>query len=220
MGRAAPAGGKTLADLAAAVAEAANGRLPAQILGDSSRHIRAVAPLDGADAYSLSFLANPRYRSAVLASRAGAIVMSAEAQAALQMSGDAGPSLVICAQPYAWFAFAAQALEAQESWAPGVDATARVAADAVIGAGVRVEAHAVIEAGAQIGDRCRIGAGCYVGRKVVLGAATRLYPGVRVMDGCSIGVRGIFHSGAVIGADGFGFAPFDGRWIKIPQTGK
>ncbi|MFZ5539719.1 MAG: UDP-3-O-(3-hydroxymyristoyl)glucosamine N-acyltransferase, partial [Pseudomonadota bacterium] len=59
-----------------------------------------------------------------------------------------------------------------------------------------------------------------VGANAVVGEATRLHPGARLLAGCTIGARGIVHAGAVIGADGFGFAPLDGRWIKIPQTGR
>ena len=58
-----------------------------------------------------------------------------------------------------------------------------------------------------------------VGADAVIGAATRLHPRAVVLDGCRLGERCIVHSGAVIGADGFGFAPLDGRWIKIPQVG-
>jgi len=68
-------------------------------------------------------------------------------------------------------------------------------------------------------DACVIDAGCFIGRDARVGAATHFYPRVTFLAGCSMGKRGIIHPGAVIGADGFGFANEGGAWIKIPQTG-
>jgi len=84
---------------------------------------------------------------------------------------------------------------------------------------VSIGALAVIEAGAVIGDGAVIGAQCFIGTGAAIGAATRLAPRVVVGNDCSIGARGILHSGVVIGADGFGFAPTEGRWEKIEQLG-
>jgi UDP-3-O-[3-hydroxymyristoyl] glucosamine N-acyltransferase len=64
-----------------------------------------------------------------------------------------------------------------------------------------------------------IDAGSFIGRNAQVGAGTHFYPRVTFLAGCKIGERGIVHPGAVIGADGFGFANEGGAWIKIPQTG-
>jgi UDP-3-O-[3-hydroxymyristoyl] glucosamine N-acyltransferase len=77
----------------------------------------------------------------------------------------------------------------------------------------------VIAAGAQIGAFVVIGAQCSVGAHARVGAHTRLADRVTLGERCTIGERGIVHSGAVIGADGFGFAPTQGRWEKIEQLG-
>jgi UDP-3-O-[3-hydroxymyristoyl] glucosamine N-acyltransferase len=130
------------------------------------------------------------------------------------------PTLVECANPYAWFAFAAQLLSGADTPAPGVAAAAHVAADAEVDDSARIDAGAVIEAGAAVGPRCWIGAGAVVGAQARIGAESRLHPRAAVLAGCVLGERVIVHAGAVIGADGFGFAPLDGRWIKIPQTGR
>jgi len=206
----------TLAELAAAVAERSGGRLAAAIDGDGDRYIDAVAPLESAGPSHLTFLANVRYRNAVATTRAGAVVLTAADHAALQPA----TTVVVCEQPYAWFAFAAQVLNPVAQRTPGIDPTARIDPDAKIGADVWVGPGAVVEAGTDVGVGCRIEASSYVGSGVRIGASTRLYPGVRVLDECSLGARCVVHSGAVIGADGFGFAPFAGAWIKIPQTGR
>jgi len=104
---------------------------------------------------------------------------------------------------------------------PGVHPTAVVAPDAILGEGISVGPHAVISAGVRLGARVVIGANCFVGEQAVIGEGTRLYPLVTVRERCILGARVILHSGAVIGADGFGY-DFDratGRHVKIVHTG-
>jgi UDP-3-O-[3-hydroxymyristoyl] glucosamine N-acyltransferase len=127
--------------------------------------------------------------------------------------------LIVCEAAYTWFAFAAQALAPQAPLAPGRAAGAVVHPGAQVDASSSIGPLAVIDEGARIAAGAQVGAGCYVGRQVRVGEATRLHPGVRIYEGCRIGARCILHSGSVIGADGFGFAPFKGQWVKIPQTG-
>jgi UDP-3-O-[3-hydroxymyristoyl] glucosamine N-acyltransferase len=95
-----------------------------------------------------------------------------------------------------------------------VHPAARVDPAAHIGPQVTVEAGAVVKAGAVIDG------GCYIGRDAVVGEGTHFFANVTFLDRCVIGARGIVHSGAVIGGDGFGFATEDGVYIKIPQTGR
>jgi UDP-3-O-[3-hydroxymyristoyl] glucosamine N-acyltransferase len=97
---------------------------------------------------------------------------------------------------------------------------------AVIGAGTKIDATASIAATAVIADGATIGAfsvigeGCYIGKNAIVGSHARLYPRVVVYHDCVIGDNLIAHSGVVIGADGFGIAMDEGRWIKIPQIGR
>jgi UDP-3-O-[3-hydroxymyristoyl] glucosamine N-acyltransferase len=77
----------------------------------------------------------------------------------------------------------------------------------------------VIGKNARIGARAIIGAGCFIGDDAIVGDDTHLYSGVNLHHRCRIGTRGIVHSGVVIGADGFGIANDQGRWVKIPQIG-
>lgn len=101
----------------------------------------------------------------------------------------------------------------------GVDPTAVVAADAVLGAEVSVGPHVVIEAGARIGDRTVIMPGCFIGAQVTLGDDVTLWPNVTIREGVRVGNRVIIHPGAVLGSDGFGFAQEGGTHHKIPQLG-
>jgi UDP-3-O-[3-hydroxymyristoyl] glucosamine N-acyltransferase len=210
---------RTVSELCEAVATRAGSALSARLIGDGTAGIDAVASLEHAGPTDLAFLANLRYRNQALGTRAGALVLAQAQQAELFSAGRAGGALIVCDAPYAWFAFAAQVLAPEARGEPGVAATAVVDPSAHIDAGARVDAHSVVGAGARVAAGAWIGPGCTLGDATQVGPGTRLHAGVRIYAGCRIGARGIVHAGAVIGADGFGFAPFDGRWIKIPQTG-
>ncbi|MFN9573758.1 MAG: UDP-3-O-(3-hydroxymyristoyl)glucosamine N-acyltransferase [Betaproteobacteria bacterium] len=212
--------GLPLGELAAAVADRSRGRLSARITGRAEQEIAGVAPLDLGGPGQLAFLSNARYRAQAAASVATAIVLSPDDAAALFPQGRGQGALVTCPAPYAWFALAAQVLApAQPQWPAGVHPTACVDPTAQIDPLAAIGPQAVIAAQALIGAGAQVGAGSFIGEAARVGAATVLAPRVSLMHGCSIGARGIVHSGAVIGADGFGFAPFEGRYLKIPQTG-
>jgi UDP-3-O-[3-hydroxymyristoyl] glucosamine N-acyltransferase len=212
--------GLPLGELAAAVADRSRGRLSARITGRAEQEIAGVAPLDLGGPGQLAFLSNARYRAQAAASAATAIVLSPDDAAALFPQGRGQGALVTCPAPYAWFALAAQVLApAQPQWPAGVHPTACVDPTAQIDPLAAIGPQAVIAAQALIGAGAQVGAGSFIGEAARVGAATVLAPRVSLMHGCSIGARGIVHSGAVIGADGFGFAPFEGRYLKIPQTG-
>jgi UDP-3-O-[3-hydroxymyristoyl] glucosamine N-acyltransferase len=105
------------------------------------------------------------------------------------------------------------------TFAPGVHSSAVVDPSAQLGERVSIQPLAVIEPGARIGDDTIIGAGSYVGHETVIGSACHIYPNVTIRERSRIGSRVIIHSGAVIGADGFGFEMVDGRQQKIQQLG-
>jgi len=209
----------TVRQLAAAIEAQARGALTLELRGNPDEPIDRVAPLESAGPGALSFLSNPRYRRAALESGASAIVMAAEDADALQAGGARG-TLLVCVNPYAAFAYAAQSLAPVEVLQGGVASAAHVAPSARIDPTARIDVAAIVEADAVVEPGARIGAGAYLGPGAHIGARTRLHAGARVMAGCRVGADCILHGGAVIGADGFGFAPFEGRWVKIPQTGR
>jgi UDP-3-O-[3-hydroxymyristoyl] glucosamine N-acyltransferase len=210
----------TVGQLAAAIEAQSAGALPVTVRGDAACRIERVAPLESATAGALSFLANPRYRRLVASSAASALLVNEADADALAAAGATRAVLLVCGNPYAAFAWAAQALHPAEPVAAGCAATAVVDPAAHVDATARIDAGAVVEADVEVGAAAYVGAGVFLGRGAHIGAATRLMPGARVMAECRIGARCTMHPNAVIGADGFGFAPFEGRWIKIPQTGR
>jgi UDP-3-O-[3-hydroxymyristoyl] glucosamine N-acyltransferase len=128
--------------------------------------------------------------------------------------------VVVTDDPYLYYARLTQWWRRGEGASPpGVHASAVVAASARIDPTAHVGALAVVGEFAQVAAQAMIGAHCSVGAHARIGAHTRLAGHVSFGARCTIGERGIVHAGAVIGADGFGFAPVQGRWEKIEQLG-
>ena len=188
-------------------------KLGGEAVGEVSAPLTGVATLDSAGPGQIAFLANPRYRGKLASTRAAAVIVGPGDRAA------ATTPCIVSDNPYAYYARTV-ALFNPEPPVKGsihpfaqIDGTANVDAHAEIGPFVVIGARANVGAGASIGAHCVLGEG------VQVGAHTRLYPNVTIYKGCRVGERCIVHSGAVIGADGFGMARDAGRWLKIPQVG-
>lgn len=191
--------------------------LGGQLLGNPEAQIVRLAPLATAAPHELAFVAQARYAHQVETTRAGALIVPPALQDAAFDRGHC----VVTPDPYLYFARLTQWWRQQhESNAPLViDPLASVHPDALVEDGVAIAAFAVIEAGARIERGARIGSHAVVGAGARIGPDTRLSPHVTVGERCVVGARCILHSGVVIGADGFGFAPHQGRWVKIEQLG-
>jgi UDP-3-O-[3-hydroxymyristoyl] glucosamine N-acyltransferase len=151
------------------------------------------------------------------ASRAGCLIVGPALRDAAAARGPA----IVCADPYLAFARLTQwwAAQTRTPAAPGVHPSAVVEPGARVAATASVGALAFVGAGAVLGAGAVVGAQAHVGARAVVGEATVLKPRALLAEGCRIGARGLVHGGAVIGADGFGFAPTEGRWEKIEQLG-
>lgn len=184
----------------------------AVVVGDPSLEIRALAPLDKAGEGDITFLANPRYAKVAETSAASAIICTAPL-------GRAEKTYLVCANPYLAFAQILTHLYVQKPEIKGISAHAVVADSAVVGTDV------TIAAGVVIGERVSIGSGTIVHPNVVIyadveiGADCILHAGALVREGSILGERVILQPGAVIGSDGFGFAPDGDKYYKIPQVG-
>ena len=189
-------------------------RTGATLAGDGTVVVSRVSTLESAGAGAIAFLTSPRYRSLLAGTRATAVIVAPE------MAGQTTLPKLVSRNPYATYAKVAMILHGPERVVGGVhpsaviDPTARVAPTAAIGP------NAVVGPRTVIGERVRIGAGTVVGADAAIGDDTLLDANVTVYDRCQVGPRGIVHSGVVIGADGFGMAEEEGRWLKIPQFGR
>ena len=189
-------------------------RCGAELAGDGDVVIDRVATLDSAGEGAIAFLSNPKYRGRLAGTRASAVIVAPDDAQATAL-----PKLVT-ANPYAAYARVAAILHPPRAPAPGVHPTAVVAGSARVAASAAIGAHAVIGERTEVGERAAVGAGTVVGEDCTVGEDCLLYPRVVVYPRSAIGPRTIVHSGAVIGADGFGMAEQDGRWLKIPQLGR
>jgi len=181
--------------------------------GEPSLAVSRVATLSHADAGTLSFLANSRYRRQMQSTRATAVLLAPENAA------DCPVAVLIDPNPYLAYAHIANLLHPQAPVAAGIHASAVVSARARVAPSAGVGPLAVIEDDAEIGERVYVGPGCIVQRGARVGADSRLLARVNLCAGVRIGRRCILHAGAVVGADGFGFAPDGGTWVKVPQVG-
>lgn len=163
--------------------------------------ISGLAPLESATAQDISFLSNPKYQQQLSLSRAGCVIVSP----AMAADGARRGPCIVTPNPYLYFARLTQLW--RQLTARPIGNEPQVHSSAV----VHPEAH--IAATARIGPLCVIEAGARIGEHTVLKSR------VTVGEDCQIGDRCIVHSGVVIGADGFGFAPDGARWEKIEQLG-
>jgi UDP-3-O-[3-hydroxymyristoyl] glucosamine N-acyltransferase len=197
--------GLTLTELAVAIG--------AELRGDPERCVERIATLQGADPSAVSFLANRHYRRQLEATRAAAVILSA------QDAPLCPTAALVMDNPYLGYARAAGLLASVPAPRSGVHRTAWVSDEARVHESAWVGPQAVVEAGAVVGPRASVGPGCVVAAGAVLGADTRLVAQVSVGPGVRVGERTLVHPGVVLGADGFGLANDGGRWVKIPQLG-
>ena len=192
-------------------------QLGGELLGNAGLVLHGIASLEAAGPHDIGFLSNPRYLPLLQQSAAGCVVVGPGQRDAVA----ARPSAILSADPYLYYARLTQwwALRARKAAAAGVHPSAVVEPGARIHDEASIGALAFVGEGAVVGRGAVIGPQCHVGAHAVIGEFTRLAAQVVVGQACRIGARCILHGGAVIGADGFGFAPVDGRWEKIEQLG-
>ena len=184
-----------------------------RLRGRGDAIVTHVATLSGATGDTVTFLANPLYREQLAKTRAGAVVLGAS------FAPECPVACLVTENPYAVYARIATYLHPRRVAEPGIHPTASVAPGVTVPKSAHVGAHAVIDANAVLGTSVEIGAGAVIGKGARIGAATLIAPRASVLDDVMLGERCIVHAGAVIGADGFGFAEDGGEWVKIPQIG-
>lgn len=207
-----------LSELVRLVAERSKGRLAMKISGGDPEVRRFMPPQEAGEG-DLSFLTDPRYADAMKATAAAVIVLRERDAAAL--FGEAAPerTLLLCEDPYAFFAYASQIFHPVRR-TPGIHPRAFVEEGAVVDPTASIEPMAVVRAGARIGANTLVSSGAVIGENCDVGADCVIYPNAVLYEGTVVGAGSTIQSGAVIGGDGFGFAPFRGEWVKIPQVGR
>ena len=189
-------------------------RLGGELLGEGDTVISQVASLDKAGPQAIGFVSQSRYLAQLTHTRAAAVILPTDARDATSLPR------ILTPNPYLYFARVSSLLNPPPRPEPGVHPRASVASSARVAEDASIAAGAVIGEDAEIGSGSSIGPNCVIGDKVRVGRDCLVYGNVTIYHGCIIGDRAILHSACVIGADGFGFAPDQGRWEKIPQIGR
>ena len=189
--------------------------IDAELHGDGDRVITSIASVSNALPGSITFITGKKFLAALRDSSASAVIMPACFASETEI-----PRLLLD-NPYLGYArlTALWVKKTGSATATALHESASISADAQLAASVRVGAHAVVESGAVLAENVTVGAGSFVGVGSTIGHGSVLHPNVTLMHGCSVGDDTEIHSGAVIGSDGFGFAPGPKGWEKIHQLG-
>jgi len=181
--------------------------------GNGEHRIHGVAGLETAESHHVSFLANRRYAKMLPHSTAGAVLVSDKERDAKN-----APTLIFCKDPYTAFAQVLQLFHPTRRPEPGIDPRAYVAPSAQT-EGATIEAFAWVGPAASVGAGSWVQAGVRIGAQAIVGKDCVLMANSVVCDGCRLGDRVWLNPGAVVGGEGFGFAPSATGHTKIPQVG-
>lgn len=185
------------------------------IIGDEESTVHTFAKIEEGIPGALSFLSNPKYTHYIYDTKSSIVLVNKD----FQPERDIQATLIKVDNAYESLAKLMTLYEMSKPKKSGIDPLASVAASAKIGKNVYIGAFACIEEGAEIGDNAYIHPHVTVGCNAKVGENTILYPQVTIYHDCRVGNQCIIHAGAVIGADGFGFAPSAEGYEKIPQIG-
>ena len=219
----------SLAELTSTIGAQAPGLVLRLIDGadhDAQHRVRGIGSLACASSNEISFIVSAKYAEQLASTKACAVAMDqALFQSRLEQQAPMHHAVIVCSQPYLFYALAAGWFDQARRGGikAGIDARACVASDAIVDPTAIVGPNVVIGARTTIGPGVRLHANCVIGDDCVIGAQSILYPNVTFYDQVRVGARAILHSGVVLGADGFGFAPNPmagkGAWGKIAQLG-
>jgi UDP-3-O-[3-hydroxymyristoyl] glucosamine N-acyltransferase len=185
--------------------------------GDPSVAVSDVSKIEEGQPGTLAFLANPKYEKYIYDTQASIVIVNQDFRPQRQVPA----TMIRVKNAYESFAALLRLYEEQKPRRKGISPMASIASSASLGESCYVGEFAVISEKVTIGNRAMIYPQVYIGEGVSIGEGTILHPGVKVYDGTIIGDHCTFHAGAVIGGDGFGFAPNqENNYEKIPQVGK
>ena len=195
------------------IAEILNGR----VVGDSNFKISMLSKIEEGSKGSLSFLANEKYEDFLYTTKASAVIVNSNLDID---KTKVSTNLIIVEDAYQSFAFMLDEFSKSRNKIEGIHKTASIEQSASLGKKCFIGANVHISDNVNIGDNVKIYPNSYIGENTIIGNDTILYSGVKIYDHCSIGEKCFIQSGAIIGGDGFGFAPnADNEYTKVSQIG-
>ncbi|MBV9988580.1 MAG: UDP-3-O-(3-hydroxymyristoyl)glucosamine N-acyltransferase [Chitinophagaceae bacterium] len=185
--------------------------------GDPAVAVTSFGKIEEAQPGQISFLANPKYEEFLYTTKASVLIVNENLETRQPLSA------TLIRVPDAYSAFATLLTKYQELMTQqltGIQQPSYIADTAVLGENVFVGAFVYLGDKVRLGNNVKIFPGCVIGNNVIIGDNSILHAGVKIYHDCVIGSQVTIHAGAVVGGDGFGFAPqADGAYKKIPQIG-
>jgi UDP-3-O-[3-hydroxymyristoyl] glucosamine N-acyltransferase len=191
------------------------GFLKGEIEGNPEIKVNTIAKIEEGFEGALSFLANPAYEQYIYTTNSSVVLVNKT----FIPSGKIKATLIKVDNAYESFASLLRLVEQSKPRKKGIHPSAVIESSAKIGDDVYIGAHSYIGENCVIGSGCSIYPNVYIGDNSKIGDNCILYAGVKVYHECVIGNKCVIHAGAVIGSDGFGFAPSADEYSKIPQLG-
>lgn len=190
--------------------------LKGTVEGDPKSSVSDVAKIEEGRKGALSFLANPKYEKYIYDTKASIVIVNKD----FKPEKPVASTLIRVDNAYESFASLLNLYEQSKPRKQGVDKMVSISESAKIGDNPYIGEFTVIGDNAIIGNDVQIHPQVFIGEGVTIGDGTILFPGVKVYAGCTVGSQCTLHSGVIIGADGFGFAPnSDNDYKKVPQVG-
>ena len=185
------------------------------VAGDPAVKVSGFSKIEEGVPGTLTFLANLKYEQYIYHTKASIVLVNND----FKPTAPVEATMIKVTNAYSSLAKLMELAEQSKAKKSGINATAYIAASATIADDCYIGAFAYIGENAKIGKGCMIYPYVYIGDNVCIGEQTTVYPHVTIYMDCCIGNNCIIHAGAVIGSDGFGFAPEDGKYKKIAQLG-
>lgn len=191
--------------------------LDGEVEGSEDMAVNSVAKIEEAKEGDITFLANPKYEEYIYTTQASIVIVNKN----FKPEKPINTTLIRVDDAYTGLtALLNKANQAMQQDLPtGIEEPCHIHPDAQIAEDAYIGAFTYIGAGAVIASGVRINPQSYIGERCVIDADTTLFSGVKIYKDCKIGKRCVIHSGTVVGSDGFGFAPKEGVYDKVPQLG-
>ena len=186
------------------------------VVGDGNVTVNTFAKIEEGHQGAISFLANPKYTHFLYETKSSVVLVKNDFQPEKEIS----TTLIKVEDPYATLAMLLDMVSKLMNPQPsGIEQPSYVSPTVELPEDVYIGAFAYVGQGVKLGKGVKLYPQTYVGNNVSIGEGTIIYPGAKIYNNCQIGKNCIIHAGVVIGADGFGFAPTETGYNKIPQIG-
>lgn len=186
--------------------------------GNDAATVSNLSKIEEGKPGTLSFLANPKYTNFIYDTDASIVIVNKSLKLDRPVKGSC--TLIRVEDSYASFAKLLEMYEQVKGEKTGIEQPSFISESASYGTGCYIGAFAYIGQNVKIGNNVKLYPQVYIGDNCTIGDNSTLFSGVKIYHDCHVGARVVIHAGTVIGSDGFGFAPQDGKeFAKVPQIG-